>query len=81
MSNSDASVLIDTYSSDVDLMHRYHVDGLVLNHELKVVWPSVYVGGSVMEFGTNRFIGGVSCDPTDPLTARLQRFMHDCLGL
>jgi len=56
----------------------YHVDGVVANKELKVIWPSEYVG-AVGNFQSNNFIAAASLHPKDPLTKRIQLFVKTCL--
>ncbi len=56
----------------------YHVDGLVLNGELKLCWPSRYVN-AVANYNKNSFIAGVSLTATNPLLPRIQNFTKQCL--
>jgi hypothetical protein len=56
----------------------YHIDGLILNGNMKICWPSRYVN-TVMEFATNGFIAGYSLNVSDPLIPRLQSYIQKCL--
>jgi phosphoribosylaminoimidazole carboxylase (NCAIR synthetase) len=58
----------------------YHIDGLVLDGETRLNWPSVYATAS-LEFLDNDGEANASylLHPENPLTARLQRFVQTVL--
>lgn len=63
----------------VDYVNEYHVDGILVEGDIRLIWPSVYVGKPT-EFSNNRLFGGVMLDPTNPLRCRLQEFATRALN-
>ncbi|MCG9692031.1 ATP-grasp domain-containing protein [Vibrio sp. Isolate22] len=64
----------------VDFDTEYHVDGLIENGELKVIWPSRYIGDvSVYDDGESLF-GGVLLSPDDPIRKPLQALIEQTLS-
>jgi hypothetical protein len=70
----DNDLFIDVETFVVGTM--YHIDGFILNGEVKFVWPSRYVNTCV-GFKENPFLASCSLSPRNPLTARLQQFAVD----
>ncbi|MFT2112688.1 ATP-grasp domain-containing protein [Marinomonas sp. 2405UD68-3] len=63
----------------VDFETEYHVDGLIENGELKVIWPSSYIGDvSVYDNGESLF-GGLLLAPEDPMREPLQTLIKKTL--
>jgi len=56
----------------------YHVDGLVLHGEAKVIWPSMYTN-TVVDFANNGFLAAFSLMKENQLTQRMQEFVAKVL--
>lgn len=58
----------------------YHVDGLVLDGELKLCWPSKYLN-HCLAFQDGSYLGSYLLSPTNPLTQRLQHYVSSILNI
>jgi len=56
----------------------FHIDGIVINGEVKIVWPSKYVN-TVVDFEKNPFIAGFTLSNDNPVTHRLQSYIVDVI--
>ena len=56
-----------------------HVDGLVVDGDVRLCWPSRYLDDP-SAFDRNSRLGSVLLDPGDPLVPRLQRLVGDVLA-
>jgi len=52
----------------------FHIDGIVFNGEVKIVWPSKYVN-TVVDFEKNPFIAGFTLSQDNPITERIQNYI------
>ncbi len=52
----------------------YHIDGLVIHGQVKVIWPSRYVNACV-GFDSNPYLASISLSPPHPIRKRLQHFI------
>lgn len=57
----------------------YAVDGLIINGEIKVIWPHAYNSGSTLGFNSGELMGSYMLDADNPLTQRLIQFSKDVL--
>ncbi|MCF2132233.1 ATP-grasp domain-containing protein [Strepomyces sp. STD 3.1] len=57
----------------------YHIDGLILNNEVVLNWPSRYVNGC-LAFQNDQFLGSYQLEYDNPLTSRLIEFVEKVLG-
>lgn len=58
----------------------YHVDGLVLNGELKFCWPSKYLN-HCLAFQDGDYLGSYMLSPSNPLTQRLIQYVTSILKI
>lgn len=58
----------------------YHVDGLVLNGELKLCWPSKYLN-HCLAFQEGDYLGSYLLSPNNPLTQRLRQYVTSILNI
>jgi hypothetical protein len=56
----------------------YHIDGLVLNGQILLVWPSKYLN-SCLAFQEGKYLGSYLLSPHNPLTGRLQAYVTSIL--
>ncbi|MBA4542593.1 MULTISPECIES: acetyl-CoA carboxylase biotin carboxylase subunit family protein [Thermoactinomyces] len=56
----------------------YHIDGLVLNGQIKLIWPSKYLN-HCLAFQEGKYLGSYLLSPENPLTARLQSYVSSVL--
>lgn len=57
----------------------YHVDGLLYDGEVKLIWPTKYVNLCV-NFSSERFLGGFNLHPSNPLTPRLRQYVLEVIN-
>lgn len=56
----------------------YHIDGIVIDGNVKVIWPSVYVN-DCLSYKENTYLGSLLLANDNPLTYRLLDFSHNLL--
>lgn len=56
----------------------YHIDGIVINGNVKVIWPSVYVN-DCLSYKENAYLGSLLLANDNPLTYRLLDFGRNLL--
>jgi hypothetical protein len=56
----------------------YHIDGLVLDGQIKLIWPSKYLN-NCLAFHEGKYLGSYLLSPENPLTARLQSYVSSIL--
>ncbi|MCW7762561.1 ATP-grasp domain-containing protein [Photorhabdus luminescens] len=64
----------------VNFRYEYHVDGILQDGSLKLIWPSRYLG-SVSSFGDESMFGAVTLAPEDPVRFKLQDLVRNCLSV
>lgn len=57
----------------------YHIDGIVINGEIKFIYPSAYIT-SCLAYQNNQSMSGHVMDPTHPLFDRLITFVEQALA-
>lgn len=56
----------------------YHIDGLILEGEVVLSWPSRYINGC-LAFQSGRFLASNQLEPANPLASRLTSFVQKAL--
>ncbi|WP_242218895.1 acetyl-CoA carboxylase biotin carboxylase subunit family protein [Bacillus cereus group sp. BfR-BA-01380] len=56
----------------------YHVDGVIVNNQIIVNWPSIYVNGC-LAFQEGKYLGSHMLHGNNPLTMRLKDFVTNIL--
>ena len=56
----------------------YHIDGLILNGEIVLCWPSKYLN-DCLAFHEGKYLGSYLLSPQNPLTARMQEYVCSVL--
>ncbi|PAV36417.1 carboxylate--amine ligase, partial [Bacillus licheniformis] len=57
----------------------YHIDGLILDEEIVLSWPSRYINGC-LAFQDHQFLGSLQLELKNPLTRRLTDFVQKALA-
>ncbi|RAX02638.1 MULTISPECIES: ATP-grasp domain-containing protein [unclassified Photorhabdus] len=57
----------------------YHVDGVVLNNQIRFIWPSLYVS-NCMDFQDGNYISSCLLLPEDKLFDRIIKYVRKCIG-
>ncbi|PQL00993.1 hypothetical protein CG435_08625 [Pantoea ananatis] len=57
----------------------YHIDGVVINNEIKFIWPSLYVS-NCMGFPDGNYISSCLLSPDDDLYIPLVKYVSECIS-
>ncbi|MGA8941374.1 MAG: ATP-grasp domain-containing protein, partial [Thermoactinomyces sp.] len=58
----------------------YHIDGLILNGQIVLCWPSKYLN-DCLAFHEGKYLGSYLLSPQNPLTPRLQAYVQSILAI
>lgn len=58
----------------------YHIDGLILNGQIVLCWPSKYLN-HCLAFHEGKYLGSYLLSPQNPLTPRLQTYVQSILAI
>ncbi|ASI88692.1 ATP-grasp domain-containing protein [Vibrio mediterranei] len=64
----------------VDFDTEYHIDGLIENNQIKLNWPSQYIGDVSVSDGGKGLFGGLLLSPDDPMRKPLQALIQNTLS-
>lgn len=56
----------------------YHIDGLINDNKIIINWPSLYINGC-LAFQEGKYLGSHMLSKDNPLTKKLQNFVHSIL--
>jgi hypothetical protein len=73
----DASTMVETFVEGA----MYHVDGLVVEGELVLHWPSLFLGDQRETWERDEPLMGATVDPGDPLREPLQALLRRVLAV
>ncbi|WP_454844787.1 ATP-grasp domain-containing protein [Priestia megaterium] len=56
----------------------YHIDGLVINDQIVINWPSKYIN-SCLAYKEGKYVGSYTLSKSNKLTNRLRKFVNDII--